>query len=397
MPHFPEQAAFVKNLRPSVFSSIVAQFRTLPAPPAPLHLGDTYRQPPEAARLEHAVALLPKNAYAYTNPNGHEELRQAVAERLGRNGLANLTAAHVHVTCGGTGAIAAVWHTLLQPGDEVLVLAPFWPLVRGIIHSVGGVAVEVPFYPAMRRGQPVAEVLRPFVTARTVAVYVTSPNNPCGTVLSTGQLSELAQFCQLHQLWALADEAYHDFVYSDQPHTFLASLPGMAQRTATVLTCSKSYALAGTRIGFLVGDASWLDAARRATTHQVYTVPLVCQLSALQAVLHGDPWVSETKALYAEAAALTQRTLQARFEPAHGGGYVFADLSHELNGRPIMEYLSELLREGVCISPGDAFGQHFSDHARICFTAVPLDALGAALDKLNRSLERMRLRLPLAA
>ncbi len=397
MPRFPAHSPFVSSLRPSVFSSIVAQFKTLPAPPAPLHLGDTWRQPPDVARLEHAVANLPKNGYAYANPNGHEELRAAVAERLGRKGLPGLTAENVHVTSGGTGAIAAVWHTLLQPGDEVLVLAPFWPLVRGIIRSVGGVAVEVPFYAAMRAGRPVAEVLAPFVTPRTVAVYVTSPNNPCGTVLSRAQLAEMAAFCVRHDLWALADEAYHDFAYAPAEHAFLATFPGMAQRTTTVLTASKSYALAGTRIGFLVGDPAWLDAARRSTTHSIYQVPLVCQLSVLQAVALAEPWVRETRDLYLAARDLTHRSLQARFEPAQGGGYVFADLADELDGMPMMQYLSDLLREGVCISPGDAFGNDFPTFARICYTAVPLDHLGPALDKLNRSLERMRKRLPLAA
>ncbi|MBM4343700.1 MAG: pyridoxal phosphate-dependent aminotransferase [Deltaproteobacteria bacterium] len=397
MPRFPAQSPFVSSLRPSVFASIVAQFRTLPAPPAPLHLGDTWRQPPEAARLEHAIASLPKNGYAYANPNGFEPLRAAVADRLGQKGLPGLSADHVHVTSGGTGAIAAVWHTLLQPGDEVLVLAPFWPLVRGIVRSVGGVAVEVPFYPAMRAGRAVAEILAPFVTERTVAVYVTSPNNPCGTVLSRAQLGELAAVCVQHDLWALADEAYHDFAYAPAEHAFLATFPGMQSRTATVLTASKSYALAGTRIGFLVGDPVWLDAARRSTTHAIYQVPLVCQLSALQAVTHGEPWVCETRELYLAARDLTHRTLQARFDPAQGGGYVFADLTDELDGMPMMQYLHDLLREGVCISPGDAFGDAFSSFARICYTAVPIDQLGPALGKLNRSLDRMRRRMPLAA
>ncbi len=396
MPRSLALSPFVQRLRPSVFASLVAQFKTLPSPPAPLHLGDTYRPPPEQARLEHAVALLPANGYAYANPNGHEGLRQAVAERMGRCGLPGLGLEHVHVTSGGTGAIAAVWHTLLAPGDEVLILAPFWPLVRGIVHSVGAVPIEVPFYHRMRQGESVDTILAPYVTERTAALYVTSPNNPCGTVLSAAQMLEVATFCQRHDLWALADEAYYDFCFDDQPHPLLASLPGMAQRTASVFTCSKSYALAGIRLGFLVGDPSWLDAARRATTHQIYNVPLVCQLSAMQAVVHGDAWVAETRGLYRQAADLTHRSLQAKFALSQGGGYVFVDLAEELRGRDVYAYLSELLREGVCVSPGDAFGQHFGSWVRVCYTAVPLPALEVALGKLNRSLERIRRGEPLA-
>ena len=397
MPRQPALSPFVQRLRPSVFASVVAQFKTLPAPPAPLHLGDTFRQPPELARLEHAVKMLPANGYAYSNPNGHEGLRMAVAARLERCGWPGLGLDNVHVTSGGTGAIAAVWHTLLAPGDEVLVLAPFWPLVRGIIHAVGAVAVEVPFYARVRNGESAAAILAPYVSERTAAIYVTSPNNPCGTVLTPAQMAEIATLCVSHDLWALADEAYHDFEYGDVPHTYLASLPGMAQRTASVFTCSKSYALAGTRLGFLVGDPLWLDAARRATTHLIYNVPLVCQLSALQAVTHGDEWIAQTKQLYRDARDLTHRTLQAQFAPAQGGGYVFVDLSHELAGRDVYSYLSELLREGVCVSPGDAFGQAFGAWVRVCYTAVPIAELAVALERLNRSLERVRRALPLAA
>lgn len=397
MPKFPAQSPIAANLRPSVFASVVAQFKTLPAPPAPLHLGDTYLQPPAEARLEKAVARLPANGYAYTNPNGLEELRAAVAERLAGKGLPGLDANHVHVTTGGTGAIAALCRAILQPGDEVLILAPFWPLVRGIVYSVGAVPVEVPFYAAARQGTPVAEILAPHVTERTAMLYVTSPNNPCGTVLTPQQIADVGQFCQQRGLWALADEAYHDFAYAPHRHTFLASLPGMAQRTATVLTCSKSYALAGTRIGFLVGDPAWLDSARRVTTHMGYNIPLVCQLSALAAVQHGEAWVAQTRDLYAHAADVTHRTLQAQFAPAQGGGYVFADLAAELQGKPLMDYLRELLREGVCLSPGDAFGQAFATSVRVCYTAVPPDQLPIALAKLNASLDRLRRGQPLAA
>jgi N-succinyldiaminopimelate aminotransferase len=392
MPRCPDTSPAARSLRPSVFATLAAQFPKLPKPPIPLHLGDTYRQPTDGARYEHALAKLPKNAYAYTNPNGMPELRQAAVDRLAREGYPGLTIDHVHVTSGGTAAINTVLATWLQPGDEVLVMAPYWPLIKGMCLTLGAVPVEVPFYPAMREGKSVAEVVGPYVTEKTVAFYMCSPNNPCGTVLTRAQAEEVAQFCIDRDLWVLDDQAYQHYVY-DGEQTFLGSLPGMAQRTATAMTVSKSYALAGVRVGFLVGDPAWLDPARRVATHSVYNIPLPCQLSALGAIETADPWIAETKGLYMQAADLMAKRLQAKFYPAQGGGYVFADLTEELGDKSVVDWIGELLYEGVCVSPGDAFGADFSKHVRICYTSAPLDQIALAIDILNANFERMRKRL----
>jgi len=390
MPRPPQLAPAVANLRPSVFASVLAQFNTLPAPPIALHLGDTWLAPPAAGRIERALARMPANGYAYANPNGLESLRAAVADRLGRAGWPGVTPAMVHPTCGATGAIAAACHTWLQAGDEVVVAAPFWPLIRGIVHSVGARPVEVPFYPRLRAGESVEAILAPHVGPRTVALYVTSPNNPCGTVLSPAERDAVAEFCVRRDLWLIADEAYHDFVYSGGPHGFLGARPELAARTATVLTTSKSYALAGLRVGFLVGDPAWVDAARRVSTHTAYNVPLIAQLAAEGALREGDSFVAEARERYAAAADHVHRHLQARFRPAEGGAYVFADVGEALGGRSLYEWLRELLREGVCVSPGDAFGADFPTSVRVCFTSVPPGEVEIAVARLNRSLDRLR-------
>lgn len=382
------------NLKTSVFATLAAQFKYLPAPPVPLHLGDTYRAPPESGRLERAVGRLPDNGYAYANPNGLEELRAAVAERLARKGLPGYTSANIHVTQGGSGAIATFVRTMIAPGDEVLLMAPYWPLVSGIVLSAGAVPVEVPFYQELRKGRSAAEIIRPYLTERTAALYITSPNNPCGTLVDPEAARSVAALACERNLWVIDDQAYHDYVYTGQ-HTFLARLPGMAERTVTILTASKSFALAGLRIGFLCGSTDWMESARRMATHLWYQVPLVCQLAVLGAVQDSEEWLDETRDIYKNSADLVHRKLQAHFDPAQGGGYVFADLTQELRGRPVMEYLLELLHEGVCLSPGDSFGEHYGNWARICYTSVPLAELERGIDRLNRSLERLRAGQPL--
>lgn len=396
MPKSPLMNPATSMLRPSVFSTLAAQFKFLPAPPVPLHLGDTYRAPPESGRLERAVGRLPSNGYAYAHPSGLEELRSGVAERLANKGLPGYTADNIQVTQGGSGAIATFIRTMIAPGDEVILLAPYWPLVRGIVLSAGAIPVEVPFYQALRQGVAAADIIRPYLTERTAALYITSPNNPCGTVVGPEAALAVADLCCQNDLWVLDDQAYHDYVFEGQ-HTFLATLPGMADRTATILTASKSFALAGLRIGFVCGSTAWLESARRMATHLWYQVPIVCQIAVLGAVQDSEEWIDETRDLYRVAAELVHRKLQAKFDPSQGGGYVFADLTEELRGRPIIDYLMEMLHEGVCISPGDAFGEEFSSWARICYTSVPLAELERGIDRLNRSLERVRAGLPLAS
>jgi N-succinyldiaminopimelate aminotransferase len=264
-----------------------------------------------------------------------------------------------------------------------------------MIHAVGAVPIEVPVYEGLRAGQTLQAIVEPYLSAKTAALYVTSPNNPCGTVLTPQQAQAVAQLANDRDLWVIADEAYHDFVYGDGSHTFVANLPGMAERTATVLTASKSFALAGTRVGFLVGRGPWMDAARRVATHQLYQVPIVGQVAALRAIETGEAWIAETRDLYAEAADVTARTLQAKFAPAAGGGYVFIDVRQELGDLTMIDYLRGLLHEGVCISPGDVFGADYGGWARVCYTAVPLDQLHTGIARLNRSLERLRAGQPI--
>ena len=377
-------------LSPAVFTRLVPTIQAMAEKPIPLHIGDTFLPPPAPARLERIAATLTDRTYAYSAPNGLPALRGAFCERWTRLGKAALDIDRVHITVGATGGVFAALQSFVRPGQEVILLSPFWPLVRGMITALGAIAVEVPFYADLAAGRTVAEILTPHVGPQTAALYVCSPNNPSGAILDSQQSHALAEFCVASDLWVISDEAYVDYVFPPHRHHFIADLPGMAERTASVYTASKSYALAGIRVGFLVGDPAWLETARRATTHSVYNVAEICQLSAKAAIENGDDWVNRARDTYHAGHDLVADRLQARFTPAAGGGYVFVDLGEELGGRPLLDYLNELLHEGVSLCPGAAFGQHWQQHVRLCYMSVPADRLTSALDRLNRSLDRLR-------
>ncbi len=393
MPRHPALSPHTLTLKPSVFTRLLPHFRTLAEPPIGLHIGDTWIAPPEAARIDRvAERLKGRNPYVYSSPDGEDRLRDAFVERWSRLGVAGLDRDRVHISCGATGGVFAALQTFVEPGDEVLVLSPFWPLVRGMIVSLGAVPVEVPFYRRLRDGESIADILTPHLSPRTTALYVISPNNPDGTVLDAARRAELARFCVSNDLWVVSDEAYADYVFEPAERGFLANEVGMAGRTASVYTVSKSYALAGIRIGFLVGDASWLDVARRVTTHTVYNLPMICQEAAFGAITEGDPWVEQARERYAAAATRVSRDLDADFLAAEGGGYVFVDLAREIGERDTMEVLIELLGHGVSLSPGSAFGQDWQHHVRVCYMSVPEDRLQLAIERLNRAFALLRKR-----
>lgn len=390
MPRFPACNGPAGRLKPAIFMRLLPIIRSLPKPPIPLHIGDTWVQPPVAAQLDNAVRHVPESVYAYAAPNGMPELRAAFCERWTRLGLQNLDIDRVHVTCGATGAVSAALHAWCEPGDEVVLLAPFWPLVRGMVTGLDCRAVEVPFYRRLREGATVRSLIEPHLTDRTTVIYVCSPNNPDGTVMTADQQQELADLCIERDLWLLSDEAYCDYPFAPAEHHFIANLPGMAERTACSYTMSKSYALAGIRIGLLVGDPAWLDVARKVTTHSVYNIPVPSQVSARLAIETGDDWLARTHEGYQAGAELVAARLNADFLPAQGGGYVFADLSADLGDKPLLQYIAELLHEGVSLSPGQAFGDDFTGSVRVCYMSVDLPQLEAAIDILNRSLDRLR-------
>jgi N-succinyldiaminopimelate aminotransferase len=283
MPRAPSLSASAQALRESIFSRLQGRLAKHGADGVPLHLGDTYLAPPMAAReaLEASAADWP-----YGAPAGEAHLLSALAAKLrARNALEWATEAHLQVTVGATAALAAAARAVVDPGDEVICPTPHWPLIRGIVTNAGGVVVEAPLSQALYADDAAdaAAILEPHVTARTTALYVTTPNNPDGKQLSRRHLEQLAELARRHDLWVLADEVYEDLAFA-APHVSIASLPGMAERTLTVFSLSKSYAIAGHRLGYVAGAAAPMQALRKIANHTVYNVPSLLQRAALALV-----------------------------------------------------------------------------------------------------------------
>jgi aspartate/methionine/tyrosine aminotransferase len=392
MPRPPELSTAARALRESIFSRLAGKLARHGEDGVPLHLGDTWLPPPPGLRLEERETAL----WRYGAPAGEAGLLDALAAKLrARNQLDWVEPAHLQVTVGATQALQAAARAVVEPGDEVVVPTPHWPLIRGIVTNVGGLPIETPLSQLLYEDatRDPAALLERVITPRTVALYVITPNNPDGKVLDRKQLGAIAELARARNLWVLADEVYEDLAYSGE-HVSIASLPGMAERTLTVFSLSKSYALAGYRLGYAVGPPALMKAVRKIANHTVYNVPDVLQRAAARLLADpaSDRWLADARTTYLAARELAASLVRAPHHLPDGATYLFLDLAPYVGDQPeaIWPLVEQLLDEGVSISPGEQFGRGYERHARICFTAVPPNRLQVGLERLDKVLARVR-------
>lgn len=392
MPRRGRVASTSEGLSDRVFSELVTRARARGGRIHPLHVGDTWREPPPQARAEAHPSIAAPRLYNYAPVQGEPELLDAIQERLERQGGGPVDREALQVMSGGTGGLSVVCQTLLAAGDEVILPAPFWPLIRGMIHARGAVAVEVPFW--SRRGEPgfdVEAALERALTPRTVALYLNTPSNPTGMVLSADEVAACARFAERHDLWVISDEAYEELHYPRAGGAAAAPVwahPALRARTVATHTLSKGYAYAGARVGFTHGPLEAMRPIRAVQTFQAYCAPRLSQLGAAQALRHGEPWLEETRALYAAAGGAAARALGLA-EP-EGGTFLFFDAAPWLRAgeKDALPLLERCLDAGVLLTPGSACGRDYQRWIRLCFTSVPPEQLDEALAVLAGVLPR---------
>ena len=368
-------------MRQSIFATLsgrIEAFRARGGDLIPLQIGDTYLAPPQAAldvaRRDH------REISVYGRPPGLPELRQAIAAFRGA------AAAEVHVGCGCTHALFCAVRALIDPGDEVIVASPFWPLFPGLLRTAGGVLVDVPITSQLYRddGFDIASALEAARTERTRAVYIITPNNPDGMVYRRAHLEQIAGFVTKHDLWCLSDEVYADFVY-DGEHISIAALPGMRERTVASHSLSKSHALAGARIGYVIAPEAVIEATRKISNHTVYNVPVAMQRVALAAINDGTPWLRDAATRYLAARDAASAALQGigiKHDLPRGGSFFFIDIGQ----RDVQALLERGIDEGVLLAPGGAFGKGCESFLRLCFTGAPQDRVLEGIARFGRVL-----------
>ncbi len=394
MPRFPDISSPADAIPSSIFARLVGELARHKGEVYPFHLGDTHLSPPDESRLERicwdeaAVGKL----YNYAAPVGDPELLEEVAAKLHAKNRIPAAAGQIQITAGATHAFACATRAILEQHDEVLLLAPYWPLIRGHVLAAGARPVEVPFSSRLLVDPKVDPVslLEEYVGPRTAAIYLINPNNPDGKVLGERELHAIAAIAHAHGLWVLADEVYEDFTFDGRAHTSIASLPGMAERTLTAFSFSKSYGQAGLRVGYMVGPERAMLPIKKLANHTIYNVPRAMQRAALAALRCGEGFLAKARVEYTGARDVTMAKLTVPHHVPEGGSFVFVDLSRWAVAGSAMPMLEKLAGEGILLAPGDAFGRDYAAWARLCYTAVSRPRLEAGLDRMAALLAAAR-------
>ena len=387
MPRFPRVSSTTDSLRDSVFSRLAARAKERGGTIHPLHVGDTWLEPLEAARAEAQRTESTPRLHNYAPVQGEPKLLDAIVRHVDRRAGVTLDRELVQVMSGATAGLGVVADALLEPGEEVLIPAPFWPLIRGTVRRRGGRAIEVPFFDRLADpGFDPEAALEAAITPRTVALYVNTPHNPTGAMLPNRALDAIGRVAARHDLWIWSDEVYEDLWLTERPPEPVWTRPDFRSRAIVVHSLSKAYGLAGARVGFAHGPAEAMVAIRGVQTFSTYCAPRPMQLGAARALDEGGPWLAEARRLYRAAAEKTAATFGV--PRPDGGTFLFVDLRPFLrDGEDGMGFLERCLEAGVLLTPGAASGTDYEHWARVCFTSVAPDALDDALARLRGVIE----------
>ena len=252
--------------------------------PFRLDQGDVSFDAPETVKRAMHRAV-DENRSHYLQTTGVPRLQELLADKLRRvNGTPVGAPDEIMVTTGGIHALYITCQALLEPGDEVVVPDPEWPPCAGNILAAQGVPVGCPLYESYGWRYDLDE-LASKITPKTRAIYINSPHNPTGGVLTSADVERIAALARERDLWVISDESYEDVVFDDAVHVSPASLPDMYERTISVYTFSKSYAMTGLRLGYVVArDAKLRERMKKVLFYTASNVTSVVQFGGIGAL-----------------------------------------------------------------------------------------------------------------
>jgi len=311
----------------------------------------------------------------YTANAGIPELRAAIVEKLARENDLRVEIEQVCVTVGATQGLHQAMSILLAAGDEVLVPDPGYTTFTMNARMLD--AQPVPYSLRPERGfLPDLEELESIVTDRTRVLIVNSPSNPLGVVFGEETLRELLDFAKRHDLWILSDEVYEYFTWGDK-HVSIASLDD-SDRVFSVFSLSKTYAMTGIRVGYLVTPPGFASVLRTVQEAAISCVNTPAQYAGVAAITGDHAHVADAKAHYranldAATALLDSRGIH--YLAPRGTFYLWIDMSHATGGDVAAWAERFLLAERVAVAPGSAFGRAGEGWIRVCLAAPQQDVL----------------------
>ena len=364
-------SSLLAGLAPSATLAVDAKAKALKAAGEPV-IGYGAGEPdfPTPAHIVEAAVDAcrdPRN-HKYTPTPGIPELREAIVAKTKRDTGLDITAGQVLVTNGGKHAVATTFQALLNPGDEVLIPAPYWTTYPEAVYLAGGVAVPVLTSEANGFRVTVDELERARTPKTKMLVFV-SPSNPTGAVVAPEDVAAIGRWAAEHDIWVMADEIYEHLVYGQARNVSLPVVsPELGDRWIIVNGVAKTYAMTGWRIGWMVGPADVMAAAINYQSQTTSNISNVSQRAAVAALNGGLDDVYRMREAFDRRRQLMVKTLNAipgvHCPEPEGAFYCYPNVSgllgRSLQGRvshssaELAEYLLDAIK--IAVVPGEAFG-----------------------------------------
>jgi len=346
-----------------------------------MHMGEPFFETPDAIK-EAATRALAANQTHYAPSSGVPALREALVEKLAAKNSIAASVEEVLVTVGGMQALYAAFETVLDPGDHVMVFSPYWTPISDLVIGAQARPLLVPTVSARRHG--IRQTLEQFATTKTRAIYYNTPQNPSGVVFTRAEAQEVSDFAIKRDLIVFSDEAYEDLVY-DGEHVSIASLPGMAERTISCFTFSKTYGMTGWRAGYVVAQEPFMTGMRKVVLYSTNGVSTPTQYAMIEALKTPEAEITTRRKEYRLrrdllVSGLNHVGLTCEF-PA-GAFYAFPNVEkiHKISRTAAAILLDQA---HIATIAGSVFGAQGEGHLRFGY-AVPIPAIEACVDALRK-------------
>ncbi len=381
--NIPQEAVRLRSVQAPVMGQVSDLIRQHPGTIS-LGQGVAHYAPPAAVLQAVGRYIRMPEAHGYGYGIGHEKLRAAAAEKLDAENRLD-DGYEVVVTAGSNMGFFQSVLAITDPGDEVILLAPYYFNHEMAVGIADCRPVVVQLGPDFI---PSPDVIEAHITPRTRAVVTVSPNNPTGVVYSKSRLRDINRLCARHGIYHVSDEAYEYFTFAGAQHYSSGATPGASGHTISLYSLSKSYGMAGWRLGYMAVPRHLLPAIKKIQDTNVICAALPSQAAAIKALSIGAaycrqflPGLDAVRQMVLDGLSDLGSLLQVA--PSTGAFYVFLNLNTTMSSVTVCE---RLIREHrVAVIPGGTFG-HVTPSVRIAYGNLPKEEIEKALDRLRDGL-----------
>ena len=334
---------------------------------------------------EAAIKAIDKGQTHYSSPQGMEELRVAISKKLRRDNHIDVSPEEILVTCGSQEALFLSAMSLIDPGEKILVPNPGFLAYIPMLEALTGTPVNIPMKEENGFEFDPDEI-EALIDRRTRAIIINSPSNPTGTVLKKKTLERLADIAIQYDLIIFSDEAYEKFVYDKIKHISIASLNGMKDRVLTFQSFSKTYAMAGFRIGYVAGPVDLIKTMTQLHLYTTVAPPTPSQVAAVEALEGNQDCVKQMIKEYQRRRDLVFKRLEEipkiSCQKPQGAFYAFPNISKLGSSLKVCEFF--LKKAKVLVVPGTEFGIYGEGHVRMSF-ATSYEKIEEAMNRIEKA------------